>query len=432
MATFTFVNQYYWPDVASTGQHLADLCEALVARGHRVRVICSRGRYLEGKGEAPRFEIHRGVEIARIRAASNGKNGSLWRRALDYASFHLLLAGAVLSGPRPDVLVTLTTPPLLGVWGRVAQLLRRTQHVHWVMDLHPDAEFELGMLRRGSLLGRLLSFACGHPMRRASKNVVLGPYQGRRLMDRGVHADRIVEIPVWSSADEVSPLDHRFNPLREELGWNDHFIVLYSGNAGLVHRFDELCHAMQVLERTAPQVRFAFVGGGPRRAEIEAFAAEQALTNVEFHGYLPREALRHSLPAGDVHFMSLEPAQTGVAVPGKLYGILAAGRPVLFVGGERCESADTIRAADAGLCFEPGDGDALADAIATLARDSAEGGTRVAEMGRHARAVFLERFERGVCCEQWVDLLEHVAGVAVGGASSAATSTSKVERRRAA
>lgn len=428
MATFTFVNQYYWPDVASTGQHLADLCEALVARGHRVRVICSRGRYLEGKGEAPAFEIHRGVEIVRIPASSNGKNGSLWRRALDYLSFHLLLARAVLSGPRPDALVTLTTPPLLGVWGRVAQVLRRTKHVHWVMDLHPDAEFELGMLKRTSLLGRFLAFACAHPMRTATKNVVLGPYQGQRLVARRVSPARIAEIPVWSSADEVSPIDHRFNPLRTELGWDGKFVVLYSGNAGLVHRFDELCHAMRVLERRAPGVRFAFVGGGPRRAEIEAFAAEHELANVEFHGYLPREALKHSLPAGDVHFMSLEPAQTGVAVPGKLYGILAAGRPVLFVGAERCESADTVRDAEAGLCFEPGAGDALADAIESLALDAAQGGTRAADMGRRARAVFLERFEREVCCEQWVELLEEAAGVAPSGALA----ETRAERRRAA
>lgn len=428
MATYTFVNQYYWPDVASTGQHLADLCEALVARGHRVRVICSRGQYLEGKGEAPAFEIHRGVEIVRIAASSNGKNGSLWRRALDYLSFHLLLARAVLSGPRPDAMVTLTTPPLLGVWGRVAQVLRRTRHVHWVMDLHPDAEFELGMLKRGSLLGRLLSFACAHPMRRATRNVVLGAYQGRRLTDRGVSADRITEIPVWSSADEVSPIDHRFNPLRTEMGWQDRFVVLYSGNAGLVHRFEELCHAMRVLEKRAPGIHFAFVGGGPRRAEIEAFAAEHELSNVEFHGYLPRESLKHSLPAGDVHFMSLEPAQTGVAVPGKLYGILAAGRPVLFVGAERCESADTVRDAEAGLCFEPGDGDGLADAIEALALDRAMGGDRVAEMGRRARAEFLERFEREVCCEQWVELLEEV----VGATPTAAKDRTPNARRRAA
>jgi glycosyltransferase involved in cell wall biosynthesis len=226
----------------------------------------------------------------------------------------------------------------------------------------------------------------------------------------GVEAARIREIPVWSSADEVSPIDHRFNPLRREFGWSERFVVLYSGNAGLVHRFDELLEAARLLAKRAPNVLFAFVGGGPRRKEIEAYVKEHGLTNVDFKGYLPRESLRHSLPAGDVHFVSLEPAQTGVAVPGKLYGIFAAGRPVLFVGAEHCESADAIRAAGAGATFEPGQGARLADEIERLARDSASGGQRCRDMGASARVAFLETFERGVCCEQWAQLLEDVVG----------------------
>jgi len=415
VARFLFVNQYYWPDVASTGQHLMDLCETLAARGHAVRVVCSRGQYLEGAGTAPRFELKDGVEIVRVEATSHGKNGSLARRALDYLSFHAALLRALFDGARPDAVVTLTTPPLLGLWGRVLQVLRRTRHVHWVMDLHPDAEFELGLLRRESFTGRLLAFLAAHPMRTADVDVVLGPYQGARLVGHGVSAERIREIPVWSSADEVAPLDHRFNPLRASRGWKGRFVVLYSGNAGLVHRFDELCEAMRLLDRRRPDVLFAFVGGGPRRKEIEAFAREHGLTNCEFHGYLPREALRHSLPAGDVHFVSLVPEQTGVAVPGKLYGILAAGRPVLFVGAERCESADAIRAAGAGACFVPGQGAELADEIERLAADAALGGRELAEMGARGRAAFLETYERGVCVEQWADLLEGVVASAAGG-----------------
>jgi colanic acid biosynthesis glycosyl transferase WcaI len=410
VARFLFVNQFYWPDVASTGQHLTDLCEALAARGHAVRVVCSRGGYLDGRGEAQRFEKHNGVEIVRVDAAKRGKNAALWRRALDYLSFHTKVVWALFDAQRADVVVTLTTPPLLGVWGRVLQVLRGARHVHWVMDLHPDAEFELGLVKRTSLFGRVLAFLCAHPMRRADVNVVLGPYQGARVRAHGVAAERIREIPVWSSADEVSPLDHRFNPLRCKFGWSERFVVLYSGNAGLVHRFDELLDAARLLEKRAPKVLFAFVGGGPRTASIEAYVREHGLSNVEFKGYLPREALRHSLPAGDVHFVSLEPAQTGVAVPGKLYGIFAAGRPVLFVGAAACESADAIRAAGAGATIEPGEAARLADEIERLAKDTAAGGALVRELGARARVAFLDSYERAVCCEQWAVLLEAVAG----------------------
>ncbi|MEO0649339.1 MAG: glycosyltransferase family 4 protein, partial [Planctomycetota bacterium] len=363
MARILFVNQYYWPEFASTGQHLTDLAEHLAACGHEVRVLCSRGRYLEGRGTAPRREFRNGVEIRRVDATSFGKRRTLVHRALDYLTFHGQVAARLAGSRWADVCVTLTTPPLVGLWGRLAQLTVRTRHVHYVMDLHPDAEFELGMLSRTSLAGRFLEWACAHPMRRADRNVVLGPYQGARVLAKGVAAQRVTEIPVWSRREEIEPLDHAVNGLRRELGWSERTVVMYSGNAGLVHRFDELLDAAERLRDEAPEVLFAVVGGGPRRAEIEAAKGERNLTNLELLDYFPRERLKESLSAADLHFMSLRPEQTGVAVPGKLQGILAAGRPVLFVGAERCESADTIRDAGAGRTFVPGH-----DRVAQLAR----------------------------------------------------------------
>ncbi|MHC4894177.1 MAG: glycosyltransferase family 4 protein [Planctomycetota bacterium] len=404
-----FVNQYYWPDVASTGQHLTDLAEHLVDAGHEVRVICSRGKYLEGRGTAPRREVRNGVEIQRVSATSFGKRRTLAHRALDYASFHALVALKLAFSGWADVCVTLTTPPLLGLWGRLAQLVAGTRHVHYVMDLHPDAEFELGMLDRRSLLGRFLDWGCGHPMRTAERNVVLGPYQGARVIAKGVDPERITEIPVWSRREEIEPLRHEDNPLRAELGWSDRTVVMYSGNAGLVHQFEEFLDAAERLRDEAPEVLFAVVGGGPRRAEIETAKRERQLDNLELLDYFPREALARSLSAADIHFMSLRPEQTGVAVPGKLQGILAAGRPVLFVGAERCESADTIRDADAGRTFVPGQSNELADAILALAADEPER----RRLGQSARAAFLTHFERAVACEQWRRLLEEVAGESV-------------------
>ena len=179
--------------------------------------------------------------------------------------------------------------------------------------------------------------------------------------------------------------------------------------AEALHQFEEFLDAAERLRDEAPEVLFAVVGGGPRRAEIETAKRERQLDNLELLDYFPREALARSLSAADIHFMSLRPEQTGVAVPGKLQGILAAGRPVLFVGAERCESADTIRDADAGRTFVPGQSNELADAILALAADESER----RRLGQSARAAFLTHFERAVACEQWRRLLEEVAGESV-------------------
>jgi len=377
-----------------------------VRSGHEVRVVCSRGTYVDGRGKAPLRETRGGVEIRRVRASGFGR-GSAPGRLLDYASFHLGAGLRVLFDRWADVVVTLTTPPLLSAWGGLARRLRGRRHVSFVMDLHPDAEFELGMLRRGSLLGRVLEAVNAWSLRSSDQCVVLGPYQGRRLLGKRVRRDRIREIPIWSDGEEIQPIPHAENPLREESGWGSRLVCLYSGNAGLVHRFEELLEAIEIVGERRPEVLFAFVGRGPRLAEVRAHVAERGLQNVEVRDYVPRERLGQSLAAADLHFVSLRSEQTGVAVPGKLYGCLASGRPVLFVGDRCCESADAVRSSGGGLTFQPGQGRELAEALLELADDA----ELRDEMGRRGRAYFLAYHDRIRSCERWRHLLEELCGV---------------------
>src|SRR5690625_7716844 len=87
-----FVNQHYYPDFASTGQHLTDLAEHLVASGLDVSVLCSRGKYLAGDLEVPDEEVHNGVRIHRVRASSFGRGTHVGRLA-DYATFYFRTIG---------------------------------------------------------------------------------------------------------------------------------------------------------------------------------------------------------------------------------------------------------------------------------------------------------------------------------------------------
>jgi glycosyltransferase involved in cell wall biosynthesis len=213
---------------------------------------------------------------------------------------------------------------------------------------------------------------------------------------------------VWSRADEVEPVAAGDNPLRERLGLRDAFVVMYSGNAGLAHRFDEVLDAAELL-RDDPSIRFLFAGDGPRRSEIEARIERAGLQNVTYRDYFPREDLRYSLSVGDVHLLTLRAEMAGVAVPGKLYGIMAAGRPVIVVAPRQSEPAETVVEEDIGVAIDPdagGDGSAVAAAILAY-RDNA---TRRAEAGRRARAAFMARYERAPACAAWEDLLLRVVG----------------------
>src|SRR5881275_824540 len=147
--TLLFVNQHYYPDVASTGQHLTDLAEHLAREGYAVEVLTGRGKYVAGKMDAPASELRNGVRIHRLRTTAFGRKSHLGR-VVDYLSFYVRVLVALLSGPRRDGVIFLTTPPLLGFLGAIARLLRRQHYGVWSMDLHPDAEVASGMLRAGS------------------------------------------------------------------------------------------------------------------------------------------------------------------------------------------------------------------------------------------------------------------------------------------
>ncbi len=402
MARFTFVNRHYWPETASTGQHLTDLCEHLAEAGHHVRVICGSARLATGDA-APQREVHSGVEVVRVGAAPvGGRRDSLLRRIGSYARFHLAAGLRILCERHAEVLVTLTTPPLLGFWGSLAQKLGGPKHVCFLMDHHPDAEFESGMLRRESIAGRFVESLYRWTLTRATRCVALGEYQARRVLARDVDPERVEIIPIWSRAADIPECLLEANPLRERLGWNGRFVVMYSGNAGRVHRFEELLLAIETLAETTPEVLFAFVGGGPRRPEIEAFVRERGLGNVEFHDSVPRAELGHLLTAPNAHVVTLREEQVGVSVPGKLYGQLASARPVLFVGPGQCETADDLRAARAGYTFCPGEERALAAAVRLLSANP----EAWARLGACGRSWFLQERESHTSCMAWRELLE--------------------------
>lgn len=400
-----FVNQHYWPDVASTGQHLTDLAEHLSGTGFRVSVLCSRGDYRGGALRAPAREVRNGVRIRRLGVPGFGR-GRLAGRAADYAAFH---AGAALRAalePRPHLVVSLTTPSLLPATVRAACALRGVPYGIWAMDLHPEVEDRLGLLPGGRAVSAPLHAASRAGYAGAGFVVTLGPHMARRIEGKGVPRGRIREIPVWNRGSVIRPLARRENPLRRELGYGeDDLVVLYSGNAGLAHRFEEVLGAAHLL-RDRSDVHFLFVGGGPRRPEVERRATRLELPRFRYVDYFDREDLGRSLSTGDVHLLTLRPDMAGLVAPSKLYGSMAAGRPVVMVGPQASDPAHVITRERVGAVIRHGP--KAAERLAERLRAYADDPVLRARQGARARAVFLKRYEKSVCCDEWTTLLSEM------------------------
>jgi glycosyltransferase involved in cell wall biosynthesis len=391
-----FVNAHYYPDIAATAHHLTDLSEYLVAAGHSVEICTSRGKYVAGRMQAEESEVRNGVRIARVRSTSRGR-GTTLGRLLDYTSFHLQAMRATLGPRKYRGVVFLTTPPLLSFVGWLGRLLRGRRYAIWSMDLHPEAEVAAGMLKRGSTLGRLLFWANGRGYRSADFVIALGPYMRERILAQGTKAERIEIVPVWVDGNEITPAPRAENPLVSELGLEGKFVVAYIGNAGLAHDFGDLLEAMRALKDHS-RIYFVFIGDGPQRARIEAYAAEHGIENFMYRDYYPRERINSVYGLADVHVVTLGAPFVGIAIPTKCYVSMATARPVLFVGPDRSETADAIRNAEGGAVVDPAVPGAP-ERIAALLREWSDDPAEAERMGAHGRAHVLENFGREANCQ---------------------------------
>jgi glycosyltransferase involved in cell wall biosynthesis len=438
-ATLLFVNQHYAPDVAATGQCLADLAEHLVRDGYDVEVLAGRTRYNAGQVEAPPREVRNGVKVTRVSTTGFGRRTHLGR-VIDYASFYIAVLVRLVFGKRRDGVVFLTTPPLISFVGRVARALRGQRYAIWSMDLHPDAEIAAGMLAERSLVSRALRWLDALAYRGADFVVDLGPYMREHVLRKGVRASRVHTVNIWGGRGDSTPVVGP-NPLTTHLGLEDRFVVMYSGNAGIVHDFGAIFEAMRAL-RDDPRIFFLFVGDGPRRAEVEAFARAEWIDNFVYRDYFPRELIRHSLSVADVHLISLRHQFVGVSVPSKLYGAMASGRPIVFVGPRACETADAIRDARCGITVDPREyGDAAAGRrLAEILLGWADVRSVREELGARGRCAFLERYDHRLSCAAFESVVRSAWGRQgalrrddhAGGRLSSAARRARANGRRAA
>ncbi len=406
-ASLLFVNQHYAPDVAATGQCLADLAEYLVDVGYHVDVLAGHTRYDAGQVEAPARETRNGVRVRRVATTHFGRRTNLGR-VVDYASFYLAVLARLLFGRRYDGVVFLTTPPLIALAGHVARALRGQRYGIWSMDLHPEAEIAAGMLAERSIVGRVLAWLDARAYRGADFVVDLGAYMRDRVLRKGVSTARSHTVNIWGGRLELPP-NNGANPLTRRLELENRFVVMYSGNAGIVHDFGAIFEAMRVL-RDDPKIFFLFVGDGPRRREVEVFASLEGIHNFAYRDYFPRDCLRYSLSIADVHLISLRAPFVGISVPSKLYGAMASARPILFVGPDRCETADAVRDVRCGVIIDPTEtGDAVAGRkIADVLRGWADVRSAGEELGARGRCAYVERYDHRLSCSAFESIVRSV------------------------
>lgn len=394
------ISQVYVPDPASVGQHIADVAEAMVRRGYRVRVLTSRRGYDNPSEVFPARETRCGVEVVRLPFSSFGKR-SLLHRVLGQLLFLLQAIVRGVFAPRLCKILVSTSPPMASMAALVVSVVRRVPISYWVMDLNPDQVIALQKVGANNLAVRALRWLNRRIFARASEVVVLDRFMAERIRGQYHVAGRIEVVPPWPH-DEHLELGNAENAFRDRHNPDGRFVVMYSGNHSLASPVTTVLEAARRLRDDA-RFLFMFIGGGQGKAEVEEAIATGAGTNLISLPYQPLDQLCYSLSTADVHVVTLGSAMVGIIHPCKVYGALAVGRPVLFVGPSPSHVSDLLERFAVGWHVQQGDVDGLVQHLLSAADLPA--GDR-AELSQRAKQVISGAFAKDALCSAFCNLID--------------------------
>lgn len=384
----------YPPEHAPAGVQARDFAEDMTRAGHDVTILTGWPSHPAGilyPGWASRFRevstTPEGFKLVRCGHSLHARTSMAWRLCY-YFTFAVSAFINGVSCRRPDVVFCESTPIFGPVITLLLARLKRAKFVYRIHDVHPEAALHAGLIRSG-LLYRMLRALDTWVCHRSDLVLTLTEEMRRCLLARGLPRNQVMVARQWLDGSRVVPKS-RDNEWRRAHGIPlNCFVVLYAGTIGHISGANVVVEAARLL-RDRRDVLFLFVGEGPLKEECQKLNGKYGLENIRFLPFQPAEALADVQATGDAGLVTLLPASGETSVPSKIHGYTAAGRAV--IASVHCDSATakSVREGDFGLVVEPGDAQALANAVADLAGKPSLTG----RFGHNARLYFLANFDR--------------------------------------
>jgi len=371
------LNLYYPPDTSATAK-MAETVASVLSKENHVTILCGRPSY--DPTERRPWRLYQVEETANLRVVRIGSTDfprlQMKRRVLNYLTYTALVIPRALFAPC-DTVVAMTDPPFEGIIGAFVATLKRKPYFYNIRDMYPDMAIGGSIVKPG-LLARVWERLHRWALRRATKVIVLGEDMRRRILAKGVRAER---IEIVRDGAEILPVDALQPPLDPEviqaIRGDRRFVLLHAGNLGFYGAWSTLVSAAKQLADDG--IGFVFVGEGAQRAEIEALA--DGARNIRFLPFFPASKIPSVLAAADAHLITVKRGLEGVVVPSKIYGILAAGKPIVAVAPRETDAV----ALGENLGFSVGADPDRPGEVASVIRALARAPERLARMSAAAR-----------------------------------------------
>ena len=384
-----YFNRSFYPDIEATGQLMTDLCETLVKKGHEITVIAGQSYY--SNNDKKGFFLHRqnykSIEIIRGNGSTFSKRFLLFR-IINLSCYFLnaFIAGFLIH-KKPNLIVAGTDPPVLGLIGIFFAKLYKAKFIYYCQDIYPDVGIVTGKLTN-PILNFLLNQINMLSFKMADKIVCIGEYMKNRIASKGIDESKITIIHNWADTKVLYPVSEDKNPFIEKYNLKKHFTIMYSGNIGLTQNLEKIIEVAKYF-KAEPKIRFLLIGEGASKSDLQELIIKYDLSNVELLPYQPKEELKYSLSAPDIHLIPFEKGLSGIMVPSKVYNILSCGKP--YIGWiERNSEINSIASKfKCGITVPPGNIRNMIRAINWAIKHP----DKLKEMGLHGREAVIKYFD---------------------------------------
>ena len=394
------LNLYFPPDSSATAKMIESVVDAL-SLAHGVTVLCGRPSYdpTERRPWRPyQTEIAGRARIIRVGSTAFPRF-EMKKRVLNYLSYVALAIPRGLLVPC-DAIVAMTDPPFQGIVGAVVAMLKRKPYVYNIRDMYPDMAVGGSLVRPGRLATiweKLHRWA----LRRATRVIVLGEDMRARIIGKGVEPGRVLIV---RDGTEILPPHTPLPALDSEvvraIRGSFSFVLVHAGNLGFYGAWNSLVSAARLLANDG--VGLVFVGDGAQRSEIEAAAAGSG--NIRFLEFFPASKIPSVLAAADAHVITVKRGLEGVVVPSKMYGILAAGKPIVAVAPKETDAVSLGIRRGFAVAADPDCAEEVVSAVRALVSNP----NKLKTMGEAARAAAPD-YDRVKELQKFVEIIDHLA-----------------------
>lgn len=347
-----FISELFYPVCTSTGYYITEIARSLAVLGKDVGVICTTARYRSTDSRSvEKYEKYEGIEIFRVISKTSSHKNVIHRFLNTLRSSIRLFREMFLHIGRDDCVVAVTNPPIIIPFLYFFKFLHGSEYSIIVHDLFPENLPKVGVLSERGAAMACLRILFRKAYAHANKVICIGrdmaDLMGQML---GSYPEKIVTIPNWADDNTVKPIPNEECAMLQELGLRGKIVLEFAGNLGRAQNIEILIRLAKVCCNS--ELRFLFIGDGVNSDLIKRYLAESGSRNTIYLQYIDRSKQNEFLNSCDIGLISLCEGMYGLGVPSKAYNIMAAGKPILFIGDRGSEIFTMVEENDIGWAFE--------------------------------------------------------------------------------